>query len=443
MNLGVGFNLFSSSLSLQLLTSTNSRNSKFFMVKSSNAEVTHFDSKVADKTKAQKPVEDIEVKDAQLIFHSVWHELEKEVGVENLKFPAEIFWLNGAPGAGKGTQTAFIMEFRDLTEKPIVVSELLKSPEAKKKMDAGLLAGDREVTKLVLRELLDPKYESGAVVDGYPRTKTQVECLKRFHRRLSDLRSKYLGTFQESQFPKPRFHIIMLFIDEDESVRRQLLRGERCIAHNKEVEASGVGEVWEVRNTDLDDASAHKRYKTFKESTYDSLTSLREVFHYHFINAHGTVIEVQQRIISELKYQSSLELDQPTYDRIASIPLAEQLSLHARQLLVNRLDSYEKFHCELFEQVVGLIKSKFIPIVEKHSISGLAYINSEDSVLNDPLAITMLIDVFTERGFTAVVDIRKMEVPSRIDPKSYEIINRVKNVYRVRINFPGSKIRRG
>jgi len=235
----------------------------------------------------------------------------------------------------------------------------------------------------------------------------------------------------------------MLFIDEDESVRRQLLRGERTIAHNKEVEASGVGTKWETRKTDLDDSSAHKRYKTFKESTYDSLTTLREVFHYHFINAHGTIIEVQQRIISELKYQSSLELDQPTYDRISSIPLAEQLSLHARQILVNRLDSYEKFHCELFEQVVGLIKSKFIPIVEKHSISGLAYINSEDAVLNDPLAIAMLIDVFTERGFTAVVDIRKMEVPARIDPKSFEIINRVKNVYRVRINFSGSKIRRG
>jgi len=413
------------------------------MSESSNSEVVAFEGKGDPAAKTSKPVEDIEVKDAQLIFHSVWHELEKEVGVENLKFPAEIFWLNGAPGAGKGTQTAFIMEFRDLTEKPIVVSELLQSPEAKKKIDAGLLAGDREVTKLVLRELLDPKYESGAVVDGYPRTKTQVECLKRFHRCLSDLRSKYLGTFQEAQFPKPRFHIIMLFIDEDESVRRQLLRGERCIAHNKEVDASGVGERWEVRKTDLDEASAHRRYKTFKESTYDSLTSLREVFHYHFINAHGSVIEVQQRIISELKYQSSLELDQPTYDRISSIPLAEQLSLHARQLLVNRLDSYEKFHCELFEKVVGLIKSKFIPIVEKHSISGLAYINSENEVLDDPLAITMLIDVFTERGFTAVVDIQKKEVPTRIDPKSYEIINRTKNVYRVRVNFPGSKIRRG
>ena len=137
------------------------------MADNPNTDVIAFEENKSNLAKSSKPVEDIEVKDAQLIFHSVWHELEKEVGAENLKFPAEIFWLNGAPGAGKGTQTAFIMEFRDLTEKPIVVSELLQSPEAKKKMDAGLLAGDREVTKLVLRELLDPKYESGAVVDGY------------------------------------------------------------------------------------------------------------------------------------------------------------------------------------------------------------------------------------------------------------------------------------
>ena len=50
--------------------------------------------------------------------------------------------------------------------------------------------------------------------------KTQVECLKLFHRRLTELRSiDILGTFQEAQFPKPRFHIIMLFIDEEESVQ--------------------------------------------------------------------------------------------------------------------------------------------------------------------------------------------------------------------------------
>ncbi|MDA0723197.1 MAG: nucleoside monophosphate kinase [Verrucomicrobia bacterium] len=391
----------------------------------------------------EKAVMDLEVKDAQLIFQAVWQNLESELDGDNMRFPAETFWLNGAPGAGKGTQTAFIMQFRDFTEKPIVVSDLLSSPEARKMMDAGMLAGDREVTELVFRRLLDPIYDTGAIVDGFPRTKTQVECLKLLYQRLNELRRKYLGTDKESQFPKPRFHIIMLFVDEAESVRRQLARGERALEYNHEVDASGVGKQIPVRKTDLVEEAAHNRYKTFKEATYDSLRTLREVFHYHFINAQGTVIEVQQRIIHELKYQSSLELDEGTYDRISTIPLADKISLHARQLLVNRLDSYEKLHTALFEQVVELIKTKFIPIVEKHSISGLAYINSEDPVFENPLSIAMLIDVFTERGFTAVVDIRRMEVPIRMDRETYEIINRVKKVYRVRINFPGSKIRRG
>ena len=94
------------------------------------------DQDVPKIARSTKKVEDLEVKDAQLIFQTLWHELEQEMGSDNLKFPAEIFWLNGAPGAGKGTQTEFIMEFRDLTEKPIIVSEILKSPEARKKIDA-------------------------------------------------------------------------------------------------------------------------------------------------------------------------------------------------------------------------------------------------------------------------------------------------------------------
>ena len=35
-----------------------------------------------------------------------------------------------------------------LQKNPIIVSELLKSPEARKKIDAGLLAGDREGYKI-------------------------------------------------------------------------------------------------------------------------------------------------------------------------------------------------------------------------------------------------------------------------------------------------------
>ena len=78
---------------------------------------------------ANKNVQDLEVKDAQIIFNSVWASLEDELGEEYLRFPKEIFWLNGAPGAGKGANTEFIMQYRDLTAPPLVVSGLLKSPK--------------------------------------------------------------------------------------------------------------------------------------------------------------------------------------------------------------------------------------------------------------------------------------------------------------------------
>src|SRR5437879_9707630 len=74
---------------------------------------------------------DLEIKDAQLIFGSVWQDLEADFGRENLRFPKEIILLGGAPGAGKGTNTAFIARTRGLTCQPIVISALLDSPEAR------------------------------------------------------------------------------------------------------------------------------------------------------------------------------------------------------------------------------------------------------------------------------------------------------------------------
>jgi adenylate kinase len=397
----------------------------------------------ADENSAYQPVSDLEIKDAQLIFNSVWSALEEEYGTENLRFPREIFWLNGAPGAGKGTHTQFIMKYRDYTAAPIVVSELLKSPEARKRIDAGLLVGDREVTELVFKALLDPDYASGAIVDGYPRTKTQVECLKLFYHKLNELRREYLNTLLSAHFHKPQFHILVLFIDEAESIQRQLLRGRKAMEHNREVEASGFGEKKEVRKTDLDEDAARERYRTFKEVTYDALRTLRRVFHYHFINAHGSIPAVQERIINELQYQSSLELDQATYDRLSSIPIASHIVQHARQDLVERLDEYETHHTELFARVVKLVEEKFMPIVFRHAISGRAAINSEDPLMDDPMALAMLIDVFSERGYHAVIDIRREEIPDSIDPKSFKITCRHKKVYRVTVSFAGSEIRRG
>jgi len=404
------------------------------------AQTTEKESNNAsEKTK----LHDLEVKDAQIIFNSVWNKLMDELGEENLRFPKEIFWLNGAPGAGKGTNTEFIMKYRDLTAPPLVVSALLDSAEAKKMKDAGMLVGDREVIEIMLRNLLDPIYQTGAVVDGFPRTKVQVECVKLLYNKLVELRNKYVDTLFAEHFKKPHFHIVVLFIDEKESVRRQVNRGKEALAHNEEVRESGVGELIEVRPTDLDPDAALNRYRTFKEKTYGALKDLREIFFYHFINAHGPIEEVRKRIDEELRYQGSLELDEATYDRISTIPVASTISKHARQELVDRLENYEQRQTELFARVVDLIREDFMPIIERHAISGTAVVNSEDPVLEDPDALGMLIDIFSERGFHAIVDINREEVPESIDPKSFRIKTRIKKVYRVRVHFKGSEIRRG
>ncbi len=390
-----------------------------------------------------KKLDDLEVKDAQFIFNSVWMALQEEFGEENLHFPKEIFWLNGAPGAGKGTNTGFIMQFRDLTAPPVIVSDLLKSPEARKKIDSGMLVGDREVIQIILRKLLEPTYQSGAVVDGFPRTKVQVECVKLLYNKLIALRNKYTSTPHSDYFKKPHYHIVVLFVDQEESVKRQLYRGKQAKIHNDKVRESGVGKLIEVRATDLEPNAAINRYRTFKEKTYEALKDLREIFFYHFINAHGTIEEVRERIDKELRYQGSLELDEATHDDISCIPIASSLGTHARQDLVDRLDSYEQHQKKLFKEVIETIKQEFMPIILRHAISGMAVVNTENVIFNDSDALTMLIDIFSERGYHATIDIHREQIPESIDPDTYKINLRTKRVYRVRIQFKASEIRRG
>jgi adenylate kinase len=109
--------------------------------------------------------------------------------------------------------------------------------------------------------------------------------------------------------------------------------------------------------------------------------------------------------------------------------------------LVKRLDSYELEHRDLFAKVIAFIERKMIPIVLRHAISGVAQINTEDAVLDDPLALAMLIDVFSERGYHAVVDIHRIDVPERFDKETCAISCSAKKVYRIQIRFAGSEIR--
>ncbi len=386
---------------------------------------------------------ELEIKDALLIFNAAWAELEADLGRENLRFPKEIILLGGAPGSGKGTNTGFIIKARGLTCPPIVVSDLLDTPEMKHLKDGGNMVGDREVVEILFRKLIEPEFRDGAVLDGFPRTDVQVECMKLLVAKINQLHREYEDTALAANFRRPTVHVMVLFVDEKSSVDRQLYRGREIERHNAEVDLTGVGEKQELRVTDLDPVKAQHRYRVFKESTWDALQSLKEIFFYHLVNAQGDFDAVEQNILKELQYQSSLELDPRTFEKVRGLPLASEIVVHARQELVRRLDGYSREHGELFDRVLELIESRFMPIIKRHAISGRAIVNSEAELLSDARALMMLIDIFSERGFHAVIDKQLSRVADKVNLETGEIGFRPNTVYRIRIYFEGSEIRRG
>lgn len=384
---------------------------------------------------------DLEIKDAHLIFSSVWRQLQAEYGRSRLRFPKELILLGGAPGAGKGTNSDFIRKVRGIDGPPVIISQLLDTPEARAIKARGGMVGDREVVGILLRKLLDPEQQNGALLDGFPRTKVQVECLKLLFDEMVALRREFSGTPDVVHFKQPIFHIMVLFVDEAESVARQLKRGQEVLAHNEEVRRSGMGELWEERATDYDEGLARNRYRVFKEQTYDALVSLKQIFRYHFINAQAPIPEVQANIVRELEYQSSLELDPLTFDRLRRLPLASEIIRHARQELVRRLDGYEVEQPQVLQRVVEFIEMRLMPIVVRHALSGTASINSEDPLFEDAAALAMLIDVLSERGFHATVDVTRVAVPLRVNLQTGEIELQDKKVFRFSVRFKNVEIR--
>lgn len=92
--------------------------------------------------------------------------------------------LLGAPGAGKGTQAAKLVEFYKMAHistgdilRAAVKNETPLGLEAKKYMDAGDLVPDELVIGLVKERLQDDDTKNGFILDGFPRTTTQAVAL--------------------------------------------------------------------------------------------------------------------------------------------------------------------------------------------------------------------------------------------------------------------------
>jgi adenylate kinase len=118
--------------------------------------------------------------------------------------------LLGPPGAGKGTQAARLQASRGMMQ--LSTGDMLREAvaagtpvglKAKEVMERGELVSDAIVSAL-LGERLDACSDTGAIFDGFPRTRAQAEALD----------------YLLSERGRNLDHVIELAVDEDELVKR-------------------------------------------------------------------------------------------------------------------------------------------------------------------------------------------------------------------------------
>lgn len=183
--------------------------------------------------------------------------------------------LFGPPGAGKGTQSEYLIEKYDLVH--LSTGNLLRAEialstalglEAKRLMDAGLLVPDEVVIGMIDNKLKENSEVAGFIFDGFPRTVAQAEAL-------DELLAKNNTTITG---------MVALEVDEEELTRRLLERGK----------TSG-------RPDDQDEALIRRRVQEYNEKTRPVADFYAAQGKFSAINGIGAVGEIFKNICAEIE----------------------------------------------------------------------------------------------------------------------------------------------
>ena len=193
------------------------------------------------------------------------------MGIFNKKFAIMLnIVLFGKPGAGKGTQAAFLKSQYDLVH--ISTGDLFRfniknktelGISAKSYLDQGDLVPDR-VTIDMLENEVDKNLEAkGFIFDGFPRTESQAEAL---------------DIFLESKLMKITA-TLSLEAEDGILINRLLERGK----------SSG-------RVDDQDESKIKNRFEEYNQKTAPLINYYKRQNKFHSINGIGSIKEITERL---------------------------------------------------------------------------------------------------------------------------------------------------
>jgi adenylate kinase len=178
--------------------------------------------------------------------------------------------LFGPPGAGKGTQSAKLVDTFQLVHLSTgdifrynIKNETELGKLAKTYIDKGELVPDEVTISMLEKEVEQIQDAKGFIFDGFPRTVNQANALDAFLKNRNTEISMMLA----------------LNVDEDELVKRLLIRGKD----------SG-------RADDSDESIIRNRIKVYNEQTAIAAEYYNQQGKYHGINGIGSIDEIFNRL---------------------------------------------------------------------------------------------------------------------------------------------------